>query len=152
MSWWHWAVMGLFLAALEILTPGGFYLLFFGLGGLAVAALTFLGIGGPLWMQVLLFTVFSVVSLLLFRNPLLRRLQSKTDSAAPSIELVGEIAIPVEAIEPGAVGRAELRGTPWAAAISHSRRLFELFWLPRTNTRSAPRDKPRTASWRFCVA
>ncbi len=115
MSWWHWAVMGLFLAALEILTPGGFYLLFFGLGGLAVAALTFLGIGGPLWMQVLLFTVFSVVSLLLFRNPLLRKLQSKTDSAAPSIELVGEIAIPVEAIEPGAVGRAELRGTPWAA-------------------------------------
>ena len=29
--------------------------------------------------------------------------------------LVGETAIPLEEIEPGAVGRAELRGTVWSA-------------------------------------
>ena len=28
MDWWHWAVLGLALAAFEVLTAGGFYLLF----------------------------------------------------------------------------------------------------------------------------
>jgi len=115
MFWWHWAVLGLFLAALEILTPGGFYLLFFGLGSLAVSVLTLLGIGGPIWLQVLLFSLFSIVSLALFRNPLLRMMQRKTSGRAPIGTLVGELAIPVTAIEPGAVGKAELRGTTWTA-------------------------------------
>ncbi len=115
MLWWHWAVLGLFLAALEILTPGGFYLLFFGLGGMAVALLSVLGIGGPLWLQVLLFSLFSIVSVVLFRNPLLRKMQRKTDGRAPEDEFVGELAIPAVAIEPGAVGKAELRGTTWTA-------------------------------------
>lgn len=115
MFWWHWAVLGLFLAALEILTPGGFYLLFFGLGGLAVAALTLLGIGGPLWLQVLLFSLFSIISVTLFRNPLLRIMQRKTGGRAHLDTLIGELAIPVTAIEPGAVAKAELRGTSWTA-------------------------------------
>lgn len=115
MFWWHWAVLGFVLAALEILTPGGFYLLFFGVGGLAVSALTLLGISGPLWLQVLLFSLFSVVSLALFRNPLLRMMQRKTAQNTPVKTLVGELAIPVTAIEPGAVAKAELRGTTWTA-------------------------------------
>lgn len=118
MFWWHWAVLGLFLAALEILTPGGFYLLFFGLGSMAVSLMTLLGIGGPLWLQVLLFSVFSIISLALFRNPLLRMMQRKTDGRPPIDTLVGELAIPVTAIEPDAVGKAELRGTTWTARNS----------------------------------
>ena len=31
MSWWLWLVLGLGLTALELLSPGGFYLIFFGL-------------------------------------------------------------------------------------------------------------------------
>lgn len=115
MFWWHWAVLGLVLAVLEILTPGGFYLLFFGLGGLAVALLTLLGLGGPLWLQVLLFSLFSIVSVALFRNPLLRMMQRKSEQNTPTATLVGELAIPVTAIEPGAVAKAELRGTTWTA-------------------------------------
>ena len=111
-------MLGLFLAALEILTPGGFYLLFFGLGSLAVSLMTLLGIGGPLWLQVLLFSVFSIISLALFRNPLLRMMQRKTDGRPPIDTLVGELAIPVTAIEPDAVGKAELRGTTWTARNS----------------------------------
>jgi hypothetical protein len=86
MLWWYWAVLGLFLAALEILTPGGFYLLFFGVGGLAVAVLTWVGLGGPVWFQVLLFSVFSIISVMLFRNPLLRMMQrkSRAQSARPN--------------------------------------------------------------------
>ena len=115
MLWWHWAVLGLSLAGLEILTPGGFYLIFFGLGGLAVALLALMGVGGPLWFQLLLFSVFSVVSLGLFRNPLLRMMQRKTGSSAQVDKLVGELAIPGDAIGAGAVGKAELRGTVWTA-------------------------------------
>ena len=118
MFWWYWAVLGLVLAVLEILTPGGVYLLFFGLGGLAVSVLTLLRIGGPLWLQVLLFSLFSIISLALFRNPLLRMMQRKTSGRPPIGTLVGELAIPVTAIEPDAVGRAELRGTTWTARNS----------------------------------
>ena len=81
MLWWHWAVLGLGLAGIEILTPGGFYFLFFGLGGIAVAVLALLGVAGPLWFQLLLFSVFSVGSLALFRNPMLRMMRSKTGRA-----------------------------------------------------------------------
>lgn len=115
MLWWYWAVLGLVLAGLEILTPGGFYLIFFGLGGLAVALLALLGVAGPVWFQLLLFSLFSIVSLALFRNPLLRMMHSKTDGNAPVDRLVGELAIPAEPIAAGAVGRAELRGTTWTA-------------------------------------
>ena len=115
MLWWHWAVLGLVLAGLEILTPGGFYLIFFGLGGLAVAAIAFLGVGGPLWFQLLLFSLCSIISLALFRNPLLRMMQRRTGGSAQVDKLVGELAIPTGAIESGAVGKAELRGTTWTA-------------------------------------
>ncbi|MCX6546362.1 MAG: NfeD family protein [Acidobacteria bacterium] len=115
MFWWHWAVLGLALAVLEILTPGGFYLVFFGVAGLAVSVLTLLGIGGPLWVQVLFFSLFSIVSVALFRNPLLRRMQRQAVEHVPVETLVGELAIPVTAIEPGAVAKAELRGTTWTA-------------------------------------
>ena len=43
-------------------------------------------------------------------------------------------------------------GWPSTLAISASRRLFELFWLPSTSTRSACAASSRTASWRFWVA
>ena len=41
---------------------------------------------------------------------------------------------------------------PSTLAISASRRLLELFWLPSTSTRSACAASSRTASWRFWVA
>ena len=34
MQWWHWAVLGLVLGLLELATPGGFFILFFGVGAL----------------------------------------------------------------------------------------------------------------------
>ena len=38
MQWWHWAVLGLGLGLLELATPGGFFILFFGIGALLVSA------------------------------------------------------------------------------------------------------------------
>ncbi len=114
MLWWHWAVLGFFLAGLEILTPGGFIVVFFGLAALVVAVLVPLGVAGPLWLQFLWFSVLSVVLLVLFRNPLMRWMQRR--SADPPVDKIeGDLAIPTVDIAPGAVGKAELRGTTWTA-------------------------------------
>ena len=39
MLWWHWIAFGLVLAGFEMLTPGGFFVVFFGVGALLVGLL-----------------------------------------------------------------------------------------------------------------
>jgi hypothetical protein len=115
MDWWLWAALGLVLAAGEILTPGGFFVIFFGLGALVVAGLAFVGLAGALSFQILLFSVFSVASLLLFRNPLLRWMGRHTPKTADVDSFVGDLAVAASAIPPGGVGQAQLRGSAWNA-------------------------------------
>jgi membrane protein implicated in regulation of membrane protease activity len=122
MQWWLWLVLGLALLGLEAVTPGGFYVLFFGIGALLVGTAAGLGIGGPVWAQWLLFSVISVASLLMFRPYLLRGTRSQ-ERPDPMDTLEGEVATPLEDISPGAVGRAELRGTTWTALNEDSRML-----------------------------
>jgi membrane protein implicated in regulation of membrane protease activity len=122
MYWWLWLVLGLALLVLEAITPGGFYVLFFGIGALVVGTAAGLGLGGPVWAQWLLFSVISAASLVLVRPYLLRvtRSQERPD---PMDTLEGEVATPLEDISPGAVGKAELRGTTWSAFNQDSRML-----------------------------
>jgi membrane protein implicated in regulation of membrane protease activity len=54
-----------------------------------------------------------VVLLVLFRRPLMQRFGLA--SGRPVDRLEGEAAVVVEAVAPGAVGKAELRGTRWSA-------------------------------------
>jgi membrane protein implicated in regulation of membrane protease activity len=112
--WWHWLIAGLILVAFELAASGGFYIIFFGVAALLIGLLSFLGLGGPGWVQLLLFSVLSVVSLLVFRSPLMRWM--KLDQPGTAVDsLVGETAVALEDIRPGSVGRAELRGTVWSA-------------------------------------
>jgi membrane protein implicated in regulation of membrane protease activity len=114
MLWWQWLVLGLVLVALEMAASGGFYVVFFGVAALAIGGLHLLGVAGPAWFQFLLFSVLAVASLVFFRSPLMKWLQ--LDERGKDIDsLVGEIATPLEDIVPGAVGRAELRGSVWSA-------------------------------------
>ena len=65
-------------------------------------------------MQLLLFSVLSVASLVLFRNRLLKTFQA--DPQQPAVDLlVGEVGMATEDLAPGNVGRVELRGTSWTA-------------------------------------
>jgi hypothetical protein len=114
MDWWMWLAAGLVLLAVEMVTPGGFFVMFFGLGALAVGVLARLGLPGGAPAQWLAFTVLSVGSLLLFRDRL-RAMASRTPSGPAVDTLVGSVAIAAELIEPGKVGRAEVRGTQWTA-------------------------------------
>jgi membrane protein implicated in regulation of membrane protease activity len=115
MLWWYWITLGLILAMLELATPMSFFLLFFGAGAVIVGFLTLADLAGPAWVQWLLFTVVSVLSVLLLRGPLLRRMH-RYDWMRPPVDALSDtVATTLEEIAPGSIGRVELRGTPWSA-------------------------------------
>ena len=114
MMWWIWVLVGLGLLAFELAMPGGFFALFFGVGALLVGGLVALDMAGPAWMQWLLFSVLSVGTLVTLRRPLQARL-NLGGSGRPVDSLVGEIAVALEELGPGGLGKAELRGTSWSA-------------------------------------
>ena len=74
MIWWYWILLGLFLAAIEIATPGGFFVIFFAVAALIVGLLDVLGILESDALQWGLFSVLSLVCLAFFRKPLLERM------------------------------------------------------------------------------
>src|SRR5262245_5133997 len=113
MPWWIWILGGLALLALELLTPGGFFIIFFGIGALIVGLLSGLGLLAAGWVEWLLFSAVSVVSLLLFRKPLLDWMKRREPQRPPVDSLVGETAVVTEDVAPGGTGKAELRGTSW---------------------------------------
>jgi inner membrane protein len=119
MTWWTWFIFGFVLVLAELLTPGGFYLIFFGIGALVVGLLHLLGVAGPGWLQWLLFSVLSLASLAFLRKPLIARFSAQgAGSGKPTVDtdsLVGEVAVAEEEIACGAVGRVEMRGTAWRA-------------------------------------
>ncbi len=106
-----WLAGGLVLLVIELVTPSGFFVMFFGLGALTVGVLARLDLVLQPWLQWLLFTAASLVYLLLFRGRLQARFESPPVQAVET--LVGELAVPQERLLPGAVGRAETRGTGW---------------------------------------
>src|SRR6187549_1678666 len=90
--WWHWLALGLILITLELAASGGFYIIFFGVAAVLIAALSLIGAAGPVWVQLLLFSIISVISLLFFRSPMLRWM--KLDKGGDNVDsLVGETAV-----------------------------------------------------------
>ncbi len=113
MIWWYWIVLGLALAAIELATPG-FFFLFFAVAALLVGVLELFGILGSDWMQWSLFPIIALAALALFRRPLLEwmRRSERTDAVD---SIVGEVAITEGPIASGQHGRATLRGSMWSA-------------------------------------
>src|SRR5262249_41662096 len=108
MEWWLWFLAGFALLALELFTPGGFFVLFFCIGAMLVGAMV--GLGAPLGSaaQWLLFTVVSILLLVLVRPRLASRVRSEPREVDP---VVGEVAIVLGDLAVGGVGQVELRGT-----------------------------------------
>ncbi len=115
MIWWYWMLLGLLLLGAEMMTPGGFYILFFGLSALTVGTLAGLGLVEADWLQWLLFSVIAVGSLLIFRGPLLATMKREASEMPDIDSMAGELAIPLEPLGVGEIGKAELRGTTWTA-------------------------------------
>jgi hypothetical protein len=114
MPWWGWVAAGALLLAAEMgAVDAGFYLVFLGLSALAVGLLGLAGLAGPVWLQWLLFAVLALVSLVFFRGRLYAHLRRFGGELGEGV--AGEVAVAEGRIEPGAIGRAELRGSMWSA-------------------------------------
>ena len=113
MSWWIWVLLALALLGLELLTPGGFFVFFFGLAALAVGGLAALGLVHSLSAELLLFSVLTLASIVLFRRRLQTLLKVNEGRGVGTETLIGEVAILLDDLPAGSVGKAELRGTAW---------------------------------------
>ena len=118
--WWHWIVLGLLLVVGELATPGGFYIIFFGIAAIIVGFVAALGADRPdswissLPLHVLLFSTLAVALLLLFRARLLKWFQLEPAGAARR-RARGRDGTVTETLTPGSIGKVELRGTSWSA-------------------------------------
>ncbi|MBM3806637.1 MAG: NfeD family protein [Acidimicrobiia bacterium] len=113
MEWWLWLAVGLALVVAELVTPSGFFIIFFGLGALTVGVLAALKVISSLGIELLWFSVLSVVYVIVFRGRLQARIQMPPPPNVDS--LVGVLAIPQESLSPGVVGKVEVRGSIWSA-------------------------------------
>jgi membrane protein implicated in regulation of membrane protease activity len=111
MSWWLWVLFGIGLLVVEMLTPGGLFALFFGVGALLTAVLAAAGAGET--AQWLAFPALSLVLLGTLRRTLLKKLAAR--DAPPVDSLVGEEVMLLGDLPAGGEAKAELRGVPWSA-------------------------------------
>ncbi len=114
MPWWGWILIGTILLAGELfVVEADFYLVFLGFAALVVGTVDFLGLGGPRWLEWLLFAGVALVSTVFFRRRVYQKLRPPGPAVGDSV--VGEWAVARDAIAPGGLGHAELRGTVWEA-------------------------------------
>jgi membrane protein implicated in regulation of membrane protease activity len=114
MSWWLWILLGIALLVVELVTPGGLFALFFGVGALATAIVA--AIEAPAVVQWLLFPAISLALVGTLRRSLRERLRA--GPSAPVDSLVGEEVVLLGEIPAGGEGQAELRGVPWKARVA----------------------------------
>ena len=115
MEWWSWIILGLVLLGGEVITPGGFFLCFFGVSAIIVGALDGLELAGPPWLQWLLFSVLSLVLLLFVRNRLKAMFPPNSALTNDRDGLVGKFGAATSEIHSGKSGQIDLRGTVWTA-------------------------------------
>ena len=111
MPWWGWLIVGAVLLGAEVLVSTEFYLAIFGVAALLVGLVMFAGLDGPAWAQWLSFGVLAIALLIFFRRKIWGLITPGPESSDET--LVGDVAVTVEEIGPGAEGGGELRGTVW---------------------------------------
>lgn len=112
MSWWIWVLAGFLLLAIELASTT-MHIGFFAVGAFVVAILVAFHVDMPLWGQLLVFTVSSLIAFFFLRPMIMRKL--KLNVSKPVDTLVGEAAMALDDIPADGLGKAELRGTTWSA-------------------------------------
>jgi inner membrane protein len=111
---WTWLILGIVLMVAELLLPSGFFLFFFGVGGVTTGLLALLGLLPSFITQGLVFIGTSLFCVVILRKPLLTKFHFRNRTHAVD-SLVGESAQALEAIAPQMLGKVELRGSCWSA-------------------------------------
>ena len=112
MDWWIWTLIGFFFLALEFVSTT-MHSAFFAAGAFLVAILVASHVGGPLWVQLLVFTLFSLLTLLLIRPIVVKKLKLSVTKVVDT--MVGEQAVLMDDLPPKGLGKAEMRGSTWNA-------------------------------------
>lgn len=120
MDGYIWAIAGIILVLIELFTTS-FFAVFLGAGALITALITYLGIISSFNIQIIFFSIFSGISILLFRN-VARNLFGKTSKSQYN-EYVGDNAIVEENIEPLKEGKVLYRGTVWIAYSDENKKI-----------------------------
>jgi inner membrane protein len=116
-----WATFGLLLLAAELATVT-FILSFLGLGAIIVSVTTWTGITSSLSSQLLVFSISSLLLLLLLRKTA-RRLFAGSHDIAPDYQ--GERVKVVKAIPAGGEGTIKYRGSDWFAFCDENKNIGE---------------------------
>ena len=113
-----WFIIGLALFLLELILPG-FVIFFFGVGAWITALLCLIANPG-INLQVIVFAVTSVLSLLMLRKMIQKRFFYSKQELSDQVEdeFSGKEAIAVNDFTPGKTGKVEFKGTSWKAESS----------------------------------
>ena len=118
MSYVFWLSLGLLLAVSEFVVPG-FVIIFFGAGAFVTGLVKLLWSGLPDSLALLLFALFSLGSLLIFRRTWVGGKVLRDDGTRNEGDVdetcIGRKVSVVEAIAPGKAGKVELNGANWTA-------------------------------------
>lgn len=106
-----WAIFGIVLIAAELMTMA-FVLVFFGLGSLLTALLTWIGITSGFTSQLLVFAVSSLGLLAMLRTLAKKQFFRKSEV---SQEFIGQKVMVTKAVSPDSEGTVSYRGSEWIA-------------------------------------
>lgn len=112
MTWWSWMILGAILLCVELFAVDAqFYLVFLGVSAAIVGFAALFGISDPEWGQWLAFAILSLFFFFTFRRTLYRRIHAGGEPYRDS--MAGASVRINEALEPGADGHTEYRGSKW---------------------------------------
>ena len=109
-----WFLIGLVLFVLELLVPG-FVIFFFGIGAWTTALTCLIAHPGTN-LQIIIFAVISVITLIAFRRMLQKKFFGTSDrTESVEDEFTGREAIALSDFGPKKKGKVEFKGTSWNA-------------------------------------
>ena len=115
----YWLLTGLVMMVLEVFIPG-LIIIFFGLGAIVVAGLTFLGITTSLALQLLVWVVSSLVFVLALRRQTAKIFPALEKKEETADDMVDETGVTLGVVDgKSESGRVRVQGTTWKA-LSHT--------------------------------
>lgn len=106
-----WVIIGVAMMIIEIFAVS-FFFLFIGVGAFVTALLSWMGITDSLTAQLIVFSVVSAASMLIFRKKLRESFNNK---GGDYNEFKGEKAKVISPISPNSDGKVFFRGADWIA-------------------------------------
>lgn len=120
--WLFWVIVTCACLILE-LSSGDFFITCFAIGGVLGIAASAAGL--PFWAQVLIWAIFSMLSIWLIRPRLLRRFHSKEHERSSNADaLIGRVGTVIEPITSQESGYVQVDGDQWKA-VSDSGETFQ---------------------------